>query len=543
METIEIMQEALLLTFSSWWVYLLFGMLFGSFLNVVINRIPAGQSIVYPPSACPYCKTPIKWYDNIPVISWLLLRARCRSCHAPISVQYPLVEAAAGIMATFLYLSTGNTLRLIIILPLGYILMAIAVVDWKTYSIPSKLQYSLLFTAVLAIVLNFINPLVLNISLLQSILGAALGFIILWLIQFVGRAFYKQEAMGGGDLWLLCFGGLLIGPYGVFWAFILGAIIAIVAYFIPAILKIMKKKAEISELETNALNFYNLLNDDAKNDLSLTMLKMQIEFQRKNADLNKIKQSVFNEISLNNQNRKYNLEAFFRFLAIEDEDLAVKALKNFQPEDFGDTAKQQIKKLLATDLLGYGTFLDNLHLLKKYAIKHSLNSLLDILNDKNEFQISEAIPVLTSIEKKLADLSDISEKTTLLLECNRLYQYSGYTSEQSTIAAKIQELLPNLSTAVQCDVVSELAFVYYTDLYYKNYKLELITLKNSVQADKTINLKTVWNLYNLVLYRQCFFKQKLAFGPYLAMGILLAYLYGAKISDWYLNFIEELIIK
>lgn len=538
MSFIDSLYLTMQLAADSWWVYLFFGLLFGSFLNVVINRIPAGQSIVSPPSACPNCHTQIKWYDNIPVLSWLILRAKCRKCLAPISWQYPLVEAVAGTMATLLFLAVGVTPKLLTILPLSYILLAIAVIDWKTYSIPAKMQYSLLTVALLAIGLNLIYPQTLNISLLESLLGGIAGFGVLWIIQIVGRMIYKQDAMGGGDLWLLAFGGLIIGPFGVFWAFVLGSLLAVVAYMVPAVLKMAAKKREVEELEKSAAVISNFSAENPSEDISLNLLKMQIEFNRKNSEIDAIKQKNIELLATKNSNHSA-LAGFFRFLAVEDEKRAVSVLKLYQSSPDEAAEIQILKENLNSDLLGYGTFEDNFKLLKKYAEQEKLTSLLKLLEEKKALEPESKIPDLQAVLQKLEDYKE--NKLDYLLSVNRLYQYCGYTAEQLVIATKIKELLPALSVQQQNIAFAELSYVYYTDLFYKEYGVELKNLQANCKKSGDISNAAVLKLYNLVLYRQFFFKQKLAFGPYLAMGILLAFLYGSHISGWYLSLIEQMI--
>jgi leader peptidase (prepilin peptidase)/N-methyltransferase len=98
----------------------IFGLAVGSFLNVCICRIPKGESIVYPPSRCPKCKEPIKWYDNIPVISYLLLRGKCRNCGSPISIQYPLVELLTGVLTVVVVYALGFSLSTFGVLFISY---------------------------------------------------------------------------------------------------------------------------------------------------------------------------------------------------------------------------------------------------------------------------------------------------------------------------------------------------------------------------------------------------------------------------------------
>ena len=118
----------------------MFGMIFGSFLNVVVYRVPNGLSIVSPPSACPKCGYVLKWYDNIPVLSWIFLRGKCRKCKLPISIEYPIIELITGLITLGLFFYFGPSLKLIIYIPLAYTLLCITLVDFKTYSIPYGLN-------------------------------------------------------------------------------------------------------------------------------------------------------------------------------------------------------------------------------------------------------------------------------------------------------------------------------------------------------------------------------------------------------------------
>lgn len=116
-----------------------FGLLIGSFLNVVVWRVPRGESLVSPPSRCPRCETPIKPYDNVPVVSWLLLRGRCRRCGEPISARYPLVEGATGMLFAALALRIGLDWALPAFLYLGAICVALALIDLDTKRLPNAI--------------------------------------------------------------------------------------------------------------------------------------------------------------------------------------------------------------------------------------------------------------------------------------------------------------------------------------------------------------------------------------------------------------------
>lgn len=123
------------------YLFIVVGLVVGSFLNVVVYRIPAGLSVVRPPSACPNCSTPIKPYDNLPLVSWLLLRAKCRSCGTPISGRYPLVEAATAALFYGVYLVVGLDWTVIAYLWFGAVTLALALIDFDTKRLPNRVLF------------------------------------------------------------------------------------------------------------------------------------------------------------------------------------------------------------------------------------------------------------------------------------------------------------------------------------------------------------------------------------------------------------------
>lgn len=179
----------------------------GSFLNVVIARVPAGESVVSPGSRCPRCAAPIAWYDNLPVLSWLLLRGRCRRCRAPISPRYVAVElvgAAAALLAWSRHgLSAGGAAELVLVA----LLVALAFIDLATWLLPNVLTWPLLGAGLAASALRLAPA----PSLLSSALGAFAGFAGFALVALLGRALAKREAMGFGDVWLLAGIGAWLG--------------------------------------------------------------------------------------------------------------------------------------------------------------------------------------------------------------------------------------------------------------------------------------------------------------------------------------------
>jgi leader peptidase (prepilin peptidase)/N-methyltransferase len=181
-----------------------FGAIVGSFLNVVIHRVPLGASIVWPSSACPHCKRELSWYENIPVLSWAVLRARCRTCKGPISIRYPFVEALTSAMfvAAWWYYGPGPLLASRLVL--GCILIALFAIDLEHQLLPHVITIG---GIVAGVIFNlFIEP-----GAIDALLGAALGFGILWGVGTAWEKLRGQEALGGGDPPMLAMIGAFLG--------------------------------------------------------------------------------------------------------------------------------------------------------------------------------------------------------------------------------------------------------------------------------------------------------------------------------------------
>ncbi|HEX9109075.1 MAG TPA: prepilin peptidase, partial [Longimicrobiales bacterium] len=180
------------------WVVLV-GATIGSFLNVVIARVPAGQSVVRPRSRCPRCGAQIAWHDNIPIVSWFALRGRCRACRGPISFRYPLVEAAVAAAAVVAFLHHGLTAAALGELVMVALLVALALIDLDTWQLPHALTVPLIAMGLaLAAMRRGPAP-----GLGSAALGAAVGFAAFGMIWFVGEKVLHREAMGLGDAFLL----------------------------------------------------------------------------------------------------------------------------------------------------------------------------------------------------------------------------------------------------------------------------------------------------------------------------------------------------
>ncbi|HEX5724922.1 MAG TPA: prepilin peptidase [Longimicrobiaceae bacterium] len=201
------------------WVYaVLVGASAGSFLNVCIYRWPAGESVVSPPSRCPACGAAIRWYDNVPVLGWLWLRGRCRACRAPISVQYPLIELTTASLWLAAVLRHGLSWQALASAVFFTLLLGIALTDARCYIIPDEFTLGgLVIGLALSLAPGGIAP-------LWSLLGAALGFGLLWVVAVLGEWLFRKPAMGGGDIKMMAMVGAFLGPAGVVLTLFLGAL-------------------------------------------------------------------------------------------------------------------------------------------------------------------------------------------------------------------------------------------------------------------------------------------------------------------------------
>lgn len=182
-----------------------FGAIIGSFLNVCICRIPAGQSVISPASRCPLCCSAIRWYQNVPVISYLLLRGRCGNCGAAISKRYPLVEALTGMLFVWIYLRFGWQFATPVYWVFVAALVAITFIDLDHQIIPDVISLS-------GIVVGFLTVFLIPwLAWYDSLLGILLGGGSLWLVAEVYHRLTGQEGMGGGDIKLLAMMGAFLG--------------------------------------------------------------------------------------------------------------------------------------------------------------------------------------------------------------------------------------------------------------------------------------------------------------------------------------------
>lgn len=204
----------------------LLGLLFGSFFNVLIWRIPRNESIVFPASHCPNCNRKIKSWENIPVLSYLFLRGKCAGCKSTISFEYPLVELLTSGLAVLLWYTviphhaTTWQAGIPLFLQIMFLLLMIpvAVIDLRHYIIPDSITLSLL---VLSFGISFIPG---GITPLQSVIGVLAGGGLLWGMGFIGTIIFKKgDAMGGGDIKLMAAAGALWGPEIALMGIVFGA--------------------------------------------------------------------------------------------------------------------------------------------------------------------------------------------------------------------------------------------------------------------------------------------------------------------------------
>ncbi len=192
---------------SSMWIASagVFGALLGSFLNVVIYRLPRGASVAAGRSKCPQCRETIRWFDNVPIVSWVLLRGRCRRCGWRIPIRYPVVEVLSALGAVICVLRFGATLQAAWLYAFVAIMIAITFIDWEHQIIPDPLSLG-------GTLLGFVGAWVcLDVSIVESIIGAAVGAGIILLIAVSYKAARKVEGMGGGDVKLMAMIGAFLG--------------------------------------------------------------------------------------------------------------------------------------------------------------------------------------------------------------------------------------------------------------------------------------------------------------------------------------------
>ncbi len=212
------------LLLAAWAVIFLFGASLGSFLNVCISRWPAELSVVRPRSRCPRCERPIAWYDNIPVLSWLILRGKCRGCQLPISAQYPLIEIAVGVIWVLAVWHYGPSLTALRLGIAATILLGVLMTDLQHYVIPDGFTVTGFLVAMLmpvvAIVVGEPGPFA---GPWDAVIGACTGAGLIAIVGWLGEVALGKEAMGQGDVTLMAMIGAMVGPGRSFLAVFIAA--------------------------------------------------------------------------------------------------------------------------------------------------------------------------------------------------------------------------------------------------------------------------------------------------------------------------------
>ena len=202
-------------------IVFILGIVLGSFYNVVGLRLPNGESILKPGSHCPNCNHKLSWYENIPIISYLILGGKCKSCKSKISIMYPLIELLTGILFLISYLIFGLSCNFYIALVLSSLVVIIFVSDSKYMII---LDSPLVISSVLILIIKIVNYGF--IEGLKAFGSGLLVFLMMYLLMLFGNFVFKKETLGGGDIKLSFVAGVSLGPIlGIFYI-VLGAFLA-----------------------------------------------------------------------------------------------------------------------------------------------------------------------------------------------------------------------------------------------------------------------------------------------------------------------------
>ncbi len=246
-----VVSNIMIMDYMSYLFVALFGLCFGSFFNVLIYRLPLNQSIIKPNSFCPNCKMEIKWYNNIPLFSYIFLKGKCANCESKISLYYPFVELLTAIITVLLFDKLGFSDAFISITVVFYLLIVLSFIDLEYKAVPDYLLVLIFFASFFAIDTDFLTAL--ENGLIFAGAFIMLDFILTFYIQNIKYKITKdedlktQKALGEGDIPIVFVIGMILGIKAGFTAIFLGALSAI----IPSIYNILFKK----EIETPFIPF------------------------------------------------------------------------------------------------------------------------------------------------------------------------------------------------------------------------------------------------------------------------------------------------
>ena len=210
------------------------GSIFGSFCNVCIYRLPINKSIVKERSFCPSCKSPINWYDNIPLLSFIFLKSKCRKCGNKINFQYFLVELITAISFIAIYFVFGLSITTLLLLILSVFFIIIFFIDLKHYIIPNELTFPLMAIGFLKSFDPNLNKTIFP-NYINSLIGGLIGYLIIWFIIFAYKKIRNKEGMGLGDAKLLAVVGFWFGWLSIPFTIFISSFIALIIV-VPSVL-------------------------------------------------------------------------------------------------------------------------------------------------------------------------------------------------------------------------------------------------------------------------------------------------------------------
>ena len=214
-------------------IFFVIGASIGSFLNVCIARWPLEQSIIRPPSRCPHCETPIKWYDNVPILGWIRLGGKCRNCRAPISVVYPADELLVALGWLLSAMHYGASFTAVLVAVFGTVMLGIAMTDAKHYVIPDGFAvFGLVFVLVTSVISGLRAEVTPFATPWDALIGACAGAGAIAIVGWLGEVALKKEAMGFGDVTLMAVVGAALGPGRALLVIFLGAAVGAITFLL-----------------------------------------------------------------------------------------------------------------------------------------------------------------------------------------------------------------------------------------------------------------------------------------------------------------------
>lgn len=210
--------------------FFVYGLFFGSFYNLIGDRLPKGLSIIKPRSMCPNCQKVIKYYDLIPILSYIILRGKCRNCHSKISIFHPIIELLTGVLFAGSYYLFGFSYELLIAISLSSLFVIILVSDINYLIIPDEI---VIFFSFFIMIVNYFNKGL--IEALKSLGNGTILFLVMYILMMIGNKIFKKESLGGGDIKLMLVLGMCLplidAIFSIFLASCIALPISLILYF------------------------------------------------------------------------------------------------------------------------------------------------------------------------------------------------------------------------------------------------------------------------------------------------------------------------